>query len=111
MADRFCAICECALGEQDSEHVCRSCFRKAREPKETVVQMSDEGARNLGMAYAFGNFVNWGIQKLIEVSGAKIPPPPKTPEEAKERELKARQQLKDIQKKLDEDRRKSKDRE
>lgn len=48
--DRFCAICERKLVEKDSEHVCRSCFRKAREPKETAIHISDEGAERLDIA-------------------------------------------------------------
>lgn len=98
--DRFCAICEQKLVEKDSEHVCRTCFRKAREPKETAVHISDEGARNLGLAYAFGNFVTWGIQKLVEVSGVKLPPPAKTPEEAAQRQAAARDELKRIQRRM-----------
>jgi hypothetical protein len=102
--DRFCAICEKKLEVADSEHVCRTCFRKAREPKETSINLSDEGAERLGYAYAFGNFVNWGIQKLFEASGAKMPPPAKTPEEAAQRELEARERLREIQRRLDKDR-------
>lgn len=99
--DRFCAICERKLEAVDSEHVCRTCFQKAREKKEVSVSLSDEGAERLGYAYAFGNFVNWGIQKLLEASGAKVPLPPKTPEEAAQRELEA---LREIQRRLDKDR-------
>lgn len=65
--DRFCAICERKLSESDSEHVCRSCFRKAREPKEISVEMSEQAAQNMGLAFAFGNLFNWGIQKLVEM--------------------------------------------
>ena len=101
--DRFCAICERKLEAVDSEHVCRTCFRKARERKETSLNLSDEGAERLGYAYAFGNFVNWGIQKLIEVSGAKMPPPAKTTGEAAQRELEARARLREIQRRLKKD--------
>lgn len=98
--DEFCAICEQPLGENDSEHVCRSCFRKAREPKETSVLLTEEGAERLGFAYALGNFLSWGAQKLIEVAGAKMPPPPKNLEEAARREAAAREELKRIQRKI-----------
>lgn len=99
--DRFCAICERKLGEKDSEHVCQSCFRKAREPKEQTIHISEEGARNLGLAYAFGDFVNWGVQKLIEVSGAKLPPSAKTPEEGARHQAEARDKIKRIQRRID----------
>lgn len=100
---RFCAICERRLGEADSEHVCRSCFRKAREHKETSIHLSEEGAQRLGLAYALGSFVNWGVQKLIEASGANRPPEPKTPEEAVQREVSAREKLRGIQERLNGD--------
>lgn len=100
-AETFCAICERKLGKKDSEHVCRLCFRKAREPKETTLHLSDEGAQRLGLAYAVGNFINWGIQKLVEVSGAKLPPPPKTPKEARERDRAARANLKGLSDRID----------
>lgn len=98
--DRFCAICERKLEEKDSEYVCRVCFRKAREAKETSVHLSDEGAEKLGFAYALGNFLNWGVQKLIEVSGAKIPPPAKTSEEEARQQAEARDKLKNIQRRI-----------
>jgi len=101
--DRFCAICEKRLEEADSEHVCRMCFRKAREPKEVQIRLSDEGAERLGYAYAFGNFLSWGVKKLVEASGAKTPPAPKTPEEAAQRELEAREKLREIQRRLRKD--------
>lgn len=98
--DRFCAICEKKLEAADSEHVCRVCFRKAREPKKVSITLSDEGAKQLGYAYAFGNFVNWGMQKLFEISGVKMPPPAKTPEEAARRGVEARERLREIQRRL-----------
>jgi hypothetical protein len=98
--DKFCAICERVLEDKDSEHVCRSCFRKAREPKETSVLLTDEGAERLGFAYAFGNLLNWGVQKIIEVTGSKMPPPPRNQEEAARREAAAREELKRIQRKI-----------
>lgn len=103
--DRFCAICERKLVEKDSEHVCRTCFKKAREPKATVVHLSDEGAERLGLAYAFGKFVNLGIQKLAEMSGTKLPPPAKTPEEEARRQAEARDELKRIQRRIQDDNR------
>jgi hypothetical protein len=99
--DTFCAICERALEKGDSEHVCRSCFRKAREPKETSVYLTDEGAERLGFAYVLGNFVTWGVQKLVEYAGTKLPPPPKNLEEAARREADARERLKEIRRRLD----------
>src|SRR5579871_3936889 len=101
--DKFCVICEKKLGEKDSEHVCRACFRKAREPKETAVHMTEEVAQTLGFAYAFGNFLNWGVQKLIE--GVKLPPPAKTPKEQARREAEARAALKRIQRRIQDENR------
>lgn len=98
--DKFCAICEKKLGEKDSEHVCRACFRKAREPKETAVHITEEVAQTLGFAYAFGNFLNWGVQKLIEGSGVKLPSPAKTPEEEARRQAEARDDLRRIQRRI-----------
>lgn len=98
--DRFCAICEQKLGEKDSEHVCRTCFRKAREPKETQVLMTNEAAEKLGFAYAFGNFINWGIQTLVDLARVKMPPPPKDQEEAARREAAAREELHRIQREI-----------
>lgn len=66
MDDRFCAICERKLDEKDSEHVCRTCFRAARERKETQLVLSEQAALNFGFAVGISQFVNWGIQKLIE---------------------------------------------
>lgn len=108
--DKFCAICEQTLGEKDSEHVCRACFRKAREPKETAVHITDEVAQMLGFAYAFGNFLNWGAQKLIEGSGMKLPPPAKTPEEEARRQAEARDHLKRIQRRIQDENRGIEDR-
>lgn len=101
--DKFCAICEQKLVEKDSEHVCRSCFKKAREPKETAVHISDEGAKILGFAYAFGDLINFGIKKLVEVSGSKLPAPApaQTPEESAKLQAEARDKLKDIQRRID----------
>jgi len=66
MADPFCAICEQPLTAKDSDHVCRSCFRKAREPKKTVISMTDEQAGQVGFALAVGNFLSWGIERFCD---------------------------------------------
>jgi len=95
--ERFCAICERTLGEKDSEHVCRSCFRKAREPKRVYV--SDRAARNIGTAIAFGNFVNWGLGKLVDAIGVKREIIRGTPEDG----ARARQRLADIQRRIKEE--------
>lgn len=103
MTDNFCAICEGKLGKKDSEHVCRTCFRKAREPKAVTVEISDQGAERLGIALAVGNFINWGLEKLVEGAGAlgvKPPPTPKTAQEAREQETAARAKLAQISRKL-----------
>ncbi len=99
--EKFCAICECKLGDKDSEHVCRTCFHKAREQKKPeCIYISERAAKSIGTALAVGQFVNWGIQKLIDLTGQKLPPPPKTPEEAEQRSREARQKLRDIQKRM-----------
>lgn len=64
--DKFCAICESKLTEKDSEHVCRRCFKAAREPKETAMVISEKAAQTLGIAYGLTNLVGWGIQQLVE---------------------------------------------
>ena len=66
LMERFCAICERKLTKKDSEHVCRNCFRAAREPKETQFVMSEQAARHMGFAYGISQLFNWGIQKLVE---------------------------------------------
>lgn len=64
--DEFCAICERKLTGKDSEHVCRDCFRLARELKETSIVISEQAAQNLGFAFALGELFNWGVRKLVE---------------------------------------------
>lgn len=73
--DEFCAICEGKLQRKDSNHVCRKCFGKAREPKQVTVEMSDRAAQTLGLGLFFGSVVNWGIGKLAEVAHASPPHP------------------------------------
>lgn len=98
--DEFCAICESLLVKGDSEHVCRTCFQKARERKTVEVQISDHGAERLGFALALGNFINWGFRKMVEADMVKLPPLPKTPAEAARAELEARGRLREIQKRI-----------
>lgn len=99
--ERFCAICERKLDDKDSDHVCRGCFRRAREPKTTVVELSDDGAERLGFALAVGDLLNWGVRKLVESSGVEPPPakPPPDPDEA----ARVREKLEDIQRRLKDD--------
>lgn len=102
MTDKFCAICEGKLGKKDSEHVCRTCFRKAREPKAVTVEISEQGAERLGIALAVGNFINWGLEKLAEGAlGVKPPPAPKTAQEAREQDTAARAKLAQIRREID----------
>jgi len=64
--DPFCAICEQPLTDKDSDHVCRSCFRKAREPKRTELTITDEQAAQIGFSMAMGNLVAWAIEKAFD---------------------------------------------
>lgn len=98
--DRFCSICEGRLTKKDSEHVCRLCFRKAREKKTVEVHLSDSAADRLGTAFALGSFINWGLQRLVEASGTKLAPPPKTTEEMEKINRDAKERLREIQKRV-----------
>lgn len=100
MDERFCAICEQGLGEKDSEHVCRSCFRKAREPKEVTVEITDRGAERMGIALALGNLFNWGLDKLVEF--VKLPPPPTTAQQTHDEALAVRKKLEEMRRRLEE---------
>lgn len=101
MADeRYCAVCERMLGEKDSEHVCRDCFRRAREPKIRPLRLSDAGAERLGFALALGDLLNWGVQKLVESAGASRPAAP-APSADEGRRM--REELATIQRRLKKD--------
>lgn len=71
MQDEFCSICEKKLTKKDSDHVCRKCFRQAREQKKLEVKMSDRAAETLGLGIAFGSLLTWGLGKLAE--SVKLP--------------------------------------
>lgn len=66
-----CVVCKKTSTLIKAGHVCLTCFQKATEPK--VIQISEKAAEKLGQAYAVANFVQWGIQKLIEAAGVKRP--------------------------------------
>jgi len=65
MKERFCAICERKLTRKDSEHVCRVCFRAAREPKEVV--LTDQQATNIAISVGIGQLFCWGLGKLSDL--------------------------------------------
>jgi len=93
---KVCVICNKASTLIKVGHVCLTCFRKATEAK--VIQISEKGAEKLGQAYAVANFVQWGIQKLIEVSCGKLPVLPAGNPDSQARETKER--LNDLAKRL-----------
>lgn len=95
---KSCVICKKTGTLIKAGHVCLICFQKATEPK--VIQISDKGAENLGRAYAVANFVQWGIQKLLEASGMKVPLPSETAEQEAKRQREARDNLKELQQRL-----------
>ncbi len=89
------------LDREKGTGLCSKCFkgklpRTKHKPDNRCIYISDRAKKNIGLAYAFAPLLDWGIQRMLDMTGMK-PPRAKNVEEAGK---KARNRLKDIQKQL-----------
>ncbi len=93
------------LDRENGTGLCSKCFkgklpRTKHKPDNRCIYISDRAAGNIRAATAVGELFSWGLQRLVDMTGKKPPPPPKTLQEALRRGKQARHSLAKIQKRI-----------
>lgn len=95
------------LDREKGTGLCSSCFkgklpRTKHKPDERCIYISDRARRTVEFAQAAQPLVDWGVQRLLDMVGAKVPPAKNGKAGAT-----ARNRLKDIQKRVQEENRRA----